>query len=678
MEAQKLMKYFLLTVISFCFLNEVVTAQTVTVYQIELPKVANPQAYNIILGSYGSVEVKEESQGIVKYYLGTFQTEREAQSVEKKINALGIMHTKIKAVDKSGNIASSSAPTTPRPVESKFTVPEKVVTSTNVTVPQTTVEQSQQELPSGSAPGSDRIEVIKPERSTSSNPSSPGYVRETPVEKTEEINSNPITEQTETVVKSDPVPANAVGAPIEVKEEVKEVVNDVPKKPKANRPNRPGIKRPKVGPKKANKKPAVVKNKTPEIEETTSEVEGTFPVYENPNMLPETGAYALLLPKVANPEVYLIVLRDLGHVVSDQLPDSRWYSYFGFFNSKEEANQFIPQIKGRGFSKAMYPIRTDILDTEVKFYLDKEEAINTANAKSTLSNPEIVNEDAVPKAFDVSGTIYRIELPNADNPEIYLSVFKDIGPSKSEVSPNNTGVYYIGAFNDKQTASTKLDEMLDRGLRSGKIVTFLNDVRQEPYESFQVENQKDLNTIIEEKKAAAEYEAAPEIPMMPTDDSGRYQIRLAQVDNPEVYASVFKDVGIIRSGNFDDGVAYFFMGNYLALKDAEYVQKQIYERGLTSVEIVDVTSISNVNPNAKVIDVSYKLLLPGISNPKVYEVVFKPIGEMTTEYQDGAAIYYLGPFNSKEEAYKAQQKVREAGLQTDTKIIEFQDGRPVE
>jgi len=358
-----------------------------------------------------------------------------------------------------------------------------------------------------------------------------------------------------------------------------------------------------------------------------------------------------------------------------QLSDGRWYYYFGFFKSKEHANSYIPKIKERGFTKEMYPVKMAVIETEAKYYLNKDEATATASANYTLdtrSNNK-ASEISTP-AVDISGTVYRVELPKADNPEIYLSVFGDIGESKSEISPNGSGIYYIGAFTNKAEAKSKLAEMKQRGLRDGNVITFVNDKRQDAYAAYQLEEKEDINTILEKKKAEAKIVAQPEQPIMPTDPNGRYQIRMAEVENPEVFANVFIDVGEIKTGIYNDGVPFYYMGNYFAKQDAEHVKNQIVERGLTKLSIVDIKSISNDNPNAKIEEPSiWKVRLPGINNPKVYEVVFKDLGTMTNANGD----YFLGDYNSKEEAYKIQQKVREAGLQTTTELVEFKNGVPV-
>jgi len=651
-------------------LNVVLLAQSTgnTNYQINLPKVANPAAYNIILKGIGNVTV-DEVKGEAKYHIGVFNTLEEAERAEKKINSLGIMRTQILEMNNVTDVVKTNTP--PAISNSEIVKTTTSPANSNNGVIKTTInpnnKSANNELPLGVAPSNNSKNVGTSKSNL--NPSSPSYKRETeaqrpivnipkPEIKKENINKEPLFEKgkAEPYIVVDPNTLEPVKKP-----ETK-VINENPtviEKPIVNEIAKP-----------------IVKNTTPNTPAPASNADNTYPVYVAPDRLPETGPFALLLPKVSNPEVYGIVLQDLGTMKSGQLADGRWYYYFGFFKSKEHAKSYISKIKDRGFTKDMFPVKMDIIDTEAKYYLGLQEAAETASSKSNLNTNTPNRPTKVEKApVNIAGTVYRVELPKADNPEIYLSVFGDIGETKSEIAPNGTGIYYIGAFTSKQEANNNLTAMKDRGLRDGNVITFINDKRQEPFAEYQLKEKEDINTILERKKAEAKIAAAPANPIMPTDPNGRYQIRMAEVENPEVFNNVFVDIGEIKSGAYNDGAPYFYMGNYFARKDAEHVKKQIIERGLTKLSIVDVKSISNDNPNAKIEEPSiWKVKLPGISNPKVYEVVFKDLGIMTNINRE----YYLGDYNTKEEAYKIQQKVREAGLQTITELIEFKHGAPVE
>lgn len=636
-------------------LNQVVFAQDVsnTNYQISLPKVANPAAYNIILKGIGTVSV-DEKKGEVKYYLGVFNTLSEAETAEKKVNSLGIMRTQILELNNVPDVASAIE-------KEKFL--NKEIARTNINPNN---KSSNSDLQSGVAPSNNSNIAI--ESKTSSNPSSPSYKRETEAQK-------PIVIKQKTEVKKEKEPLFEKGKP-----EPFVVVDPATMDPVKK--NEPKVKKQKPikfdRPKKVlvESKPIPVEKPIADNPEPAIDSDVSYPVYVAPDRLPETGPFALLLPKVSNPEVYGIVLQDMGIMKSGQLKDGRWYYYFGFFESKEHAKSYIPKIKERGFTKEMFPVKMAIIDTEAKYYLGKQEAAETASSKSTINTNTPNKPTKVDKApLDIAGTIYRVELPKADNPEIYLSVFGDIGESKSEIAPNGLGIYYLGTFSSKAEAKESLTAMKQRGLRDGSVITFINDKRQEPYAEYQIKEKEDINTILERKKAEAEIASAPKNPMMPTDPNGRYQIRMAEVENPEVFTTVFIDIGEIKTGAYNDGAPFFYMGNYFAKADAEHVKKQIIERGLTKLSIVDIKSISNDNPNAKIEEPSiWKVRLPGINNPKVYEVVFKDLGTMTSRNGE----YYLGDYNNKEEAYKIQQKVKEAGLQTTTELVEFKNGIPVQ
>lgn len=396
----------------------------------------------------------------------------------------------------------------------------------------------------------------------------------------------------------------------------------------------------------------------------------------------ETGEYILILPKVANPEVYQFMLKDLGTVDYKKLPNEQWYCYLGFFKNETNAKAIIPKIKERGFNS---PVKITSIGNAEKIALSMYKNLPPVTTKKSKPNKNS-NLEKIDKSL-----FYRIELPPVSNPEIYFKAFGDIGPSHSEISPNGRGVYYIGEFQTVDIAEAKAFELEQRGLSNGIIVKFQNDKRIDTYS--EIYTKKEDEEAIENVK---EKEAPKDVPVK-THPKGNFQIRLKQVENPDVLKSVFEDVGKLKVGYLVDDSEYYFMGNYLFQKDAEKVIEQLKERGLTKFDLLNIMASeypdeinqqkrstviventnkakSNLNKKSKEENIQpgkanvFKIKIAIADNPIFYENILKHYGEITSNNNNE---YFVGNYPTKEVAEMVVEQLKEIGIETPLEVIPF-------
>jgi len=419
----------------------------------------------------------------------------------------------------------------------------------------------------------------------------------------------------------------------------------------------------------------------------------------------KAGEYILILPKVANPEVYQFVLKDLGTVEYKKLPNDQWYYYVGFFNNQEAAKAILPKIKERGFKS---PAKITNVNNAEKIALTMYKNLPPIETKKSTSNKKN-NPEKIDKSL-----FYRIELPPVSNPEIYLKAFEDIGANHSEISPNGKGVYYIGEFQTVEIAKAKVVELKQRGLNNGVIVKFKNDERIDAY--------AEIYTKVKEEAIAENVKEKEEekVILVKTHPKGNFQIRLKQVENPDVLKWVFEDVGKLKVGYLEDDTEYYFMGNYLFQKDAEKVIEQLKIRGLTKFDLLNIMAsgynnegkqekndIVNVeSKNDAKSDLSkdtlqknipvniensskakadlnknteeanqilgekniFKVKLAISNNPKFYENILKHYGEITSNNNNE---YFIGDYPTKEVAEMVIEQLREIGIETPLEVVPF-------
>lgn len=449
--------------------------------------------------------------------------------------------------------------------------------------------------------------------------------------------------------------------------------------------------------------------------------------------LPEAGTYVILLPKVSNPEVYKIVLNDLGHVKILNYKDKANFYYFGFFDAVETAEAFVPKLNERGFNQTMRVVAVKNLDKQIQsiYELDTEEKAKVE--KSVKKEKPITPATA---KVDLSGEYFRIELPSVSNPEIFFKAFEDVGNTHSVIAPNGEAVYYIGVFENTDSAIEQLEALKPRGLTKGSIIRFEGEQRINPYRKDQLEQSIIVDADI------TKVEAEIKEPLMKTHPKGRFQVKMGLVDNPEVFKEVFGDIGKIKVGYLEDESEYFYLGNYYMQEDAEFVAKQLKQRGLTNLALVDIKSndgnsnllidlsdntgktdapeivdesnvvendsgkrdqeISVPEPekvpvveqpvivegeekfgNTSVVEqpvntleksgkvLVYKILLGALENPKLYENILKDFGTVSNKVENEETVYYLGDFNTPAVAKLIIEQIRKLGIESTLKIIEF-------
>jgi len=651
-------------------------------FKIRLPKVANIESYKILFSKYG-VFSEFEIEGNTQQFVGDYNNIQRTKAINQKIKKQGIEPTLITFF-----------------MQPSIEINEVAISQEAITG----------ELTNKSLSFSRRVmdDFSEEEEETAT------------IEQTINIQANE--EPIEDNLKAETKKAKAENVPQEVEKVVNK--NRIEKPDKAlSKPfiNRPGVKN-KLEETKANIETASDKNEPSDSSEKNTQVENTQ--IENTRntqvedvqvlneslstKLPEMGEYVLLLPIVNNPQVYQIVLKDLGHVKYGELVDGSLYFYFGFFDTVESAKAFIPKLNERGFVKAMPILQIEKVEQEAQLIYNKANEPLEIESTKKEKKPE-------PKKVNTAGEYFRIELPKVSNPEIFFKAFEDIGNTHSEIAPNGDAVYYIGAFDSPEKALKQLEDLKPRGLSNGSIIRFSGDKRINPYRKDQIETKEDLSqppeeTFIEKKE-----------PLIKTNPKGKYIIRLGQVDNPEVFKEVFGDIGKIKVGYLEDETEYFYLGKYYVKEDAEFVMKQLKERGLTKMELVnsqpeakpvltqkltdkvsnppikpEKTEIPVVNsPNRDTLvnvpevetnkveqaDIStpatqtgqmqYKILLGSLDNPKLYRNILKDFGSITQAVQEGSTLYYLGNFSTLKVAQLVIEEIRVLGIETPLKVVEF-------
>jgi len=638
-------------------------------FKIRLPKVANIESYKILFSNYG-VFSEFDIEGNAQQFLGDYNNIQRTKAINHKIKKQGIEPTLI-TYFMQPSIEISMA-----------TVSQEAITG---------------ELTNKSLSFSRKVLDSYEDREKESD------IKDQKVQ-TPQIDE-PV-EENLTVKTKTPNAENVL-------EDEKSVNQNLTKKPVkvTSKPfiNRPGVKnKPKVADKNIE---TTQENdiKSDTIARATNAQEVSFLDETLSKKLPETGEYVLLLPLVNNPQVYQIVLKDLGHVKYGELADGSLYFYFGFFDTEEAAKSFKPKLNERGFAKAMPIVKIDKVKQEAQSIYDKDK---------TLLENELTDKKKVPasKEVDTAGEYFRIELPKVNNPEIFFKAFEDIGNTHSEIAPNGEAVYYIGAFDNPEAALNQLEDLKPRGLSNGSIIRFSADQRINPYRKDQIEPKEALTKLPEEDLPEKNE------PLIKTNPKGKYLIKLGQVDNPEVFKEVFGDIGKIKVDYLEDETEYFYLGKYYVKEDAEFVVKQLKERGLTIMELVnaqpgdepvltqklaDKTSNSprqaeeqenrtvekpkndiivnstevkpdktvqtnNPNPGDQPVQMQYKILLGSLENPKLYTNILKDFGSITQAVKEGSTLYYLGNFSTLSVAKLVIKEIRALGIETPLKVVEFE------
>jgi len=368
------------------------------------------------------------------------------------------------------------------------------------------------------------------------------------------------------------------------------------------------------------------------------------------------GQFVLILPKVTNPEVYQYVLKDLGTVDHKKLPNEQWYYFLGFFDNEAKAKTFIPKIKERGFAK---PPKIANLKNAEKVALTMYKNLPPITKKKSEPKKKNTSSKNVDKTL-----FYRIELPRVSNPEIYFKAFGDIGPGHSEIAPNGKGIYYIGEFETASAATTKMAKLKERGLNNGTVVKFENDKRLDPYSEIYLtipKEEKNENVKkVEVKKRVS------------TNPKGSFQIRMKLVENPDVLKAVFKDVGKLKIGYYDDDSEYYYMGNYLFQEEAKKVIGQLKERGLTQFKLLNVMASGNTPaiPKTKSRNV-YKIKLGTLTNAE--QSLIRPYGTVTNTKIENEEVYYLGDYPTKKVANIIANVLKEVGFKKSMNVEFFSE-----
>jgi len=296
-----------------------------------------------------------------------------------------------------------------------------------------------------------------------------------------------------------------------------------------------------------------------------------------------------------------------------------------------------------------------------------------------------------------------------------------VGNAHSEIAPNGEAIYYIGAFDTPEAAIKRLKDLKPRGLANGSIIRFSGKHRINPFRKDQLDVKKDvskqLEELVPEKKE----------PLIKTNPKGSYQIILGQVDNPEVFKEVFGDIGKIKVDYLEDETEFFYLGNYYVKEDAEFVVKQLKERGLTKMELINTQpekkpavvqpvadqvvepveaikkeesptvnkpivnktntkAVADVNPVPDKLkkDISlvqpnttsnaitrFRILLGQLENPKFYQNILKDFGTITSVQKVDATLYYLESFSTMRVAQLVIEEIRALGIETSLEVERF-------
>jgi len=634
-------------------------------FKIRLPKVANIESYKILFSNYG-VFTELEIEGEIQQFVGDYNNIQRTKVINQKIKKQGIEPTLItffkQPVLEVAEVAVSQQAITGELTDKSLSFSRKIL-----------------QLPS---------EVNQPAEETA--------------EKKMNRTAKKVADQKELKITNKPTP------------------NDtrLSKTEKNAFPSRPGIK---------NKSPEA--NQTTQI--TTSEIKETdslnvsseaadLPFLDDnlPEKLPDNGNFVLLLPLVDNPQVYQIVLNDLGYVQNVELLDGSLWYFFGFFDSEEKATAYIPQLNDRGFVKDMPIVQFETIQQKAQILYDAEKNIAEATKIDQVEKEQSVKPQ--PAKIDNTGDFFRIELPKVSNPEIFFKAFEDVGNAHSEIAPNGEAIYYIGAFESPEVAIDRLKDLEPRGLINGSIIRFSGKQRINPYRKDQIDQKKDINQQLKELMPAKKE------PLIKTNSKGTYQIILGQVDNPEVFKDVFGDIGKIKVDYLDDETEFFYLGNYYVKEDAEFVVKQLKERGLTQMELIDTepentanivqpvadktktpdeiekiedaskennpsSNTTSTNPvdkspvkaqsetndsldksnNASNTITRYRILLGRLENPKFYQNILKEFGSITSTQEKQGKLYYLESFSTERVAQLVIEEIKALGIETPLEVETF-------
>jgi len=654
-------------------------------FKIRLPKVANIESYEILFSNYG-VFNEIEIEGEIQQFVGDYNNIQRTKAINQKLKKQGIEPTLItffiQPVLEIKEEAISQQAITGELSNKSLSFSRKVV-KTNTKGEETDVNMEDQQ---GNQKVTENISTKKSSKNAEENK----------LNQIDQKKENTIEE----IVQQAQVEMEPVDSTITL-------------------PARPGVK---------NKSPEDGFDKLREIVKDTDSLTNlskagtnTFsniePDVENnlPQKLPESGEYVLLLPLVNNPQVYQIVLKDLGYVQQVELADGSLWHYFGFFDSKESATLFIPKLSERGFVKKMPVVPFKAVQQEAQLLYDETKI----PIETKLNNIE-KEKSPIPASINFSGEYFRIELPKVNNPEIFFKVFEDVGNTYSEIAPNGDAIYYIGAFETTDAAIKQLENLKPRGLSNGSIIRFSGEKRINPYRKEQLDIKKENTQQLEE------FTAKKQEPLIKTNPKGLYQIQLGQVDNPEVFQEVFGDIGKIKVGYLEDETEFFYLGNYYLKEDAEFVFKQLKERGLTQMELVNIQAknkpntiqpvadqiqtssniikeketakvdepltdkavsplIENPVANKKKVDQTskdllntskeikrYRIFLGQLDNPKFYQNILKEFGTVKSVTKDAAAVYYLESFSTTKVAQLVVEEIKSLGIETPLKIEAFQ------
>ncbi len=641
-------------------------------FKIRLPKVANIESYKILFRNYG-VFSELEIEGETQQFVGDYNNIQRTKTIDQKIKKQGIEPTLITFFRQPA-------------IEIKEVAVSQQAITGELSNKSLAFSRKVMELP----PNEYEIEVFEDALIEEKDDQA---LREE--EKKETVdNTNEAIQTTEATKTDTDIEESTV---------------------KASYPDRPGVKNKPI--EESNPETETINTKDNLAKMVDEKVEPFIP--DNlPEKLPESGNYVLLLPLVDNPQVYQIVLRDLGHVRSVELTDGSLWYYFGFFDSAESASKFIPQLNERGFKKDMPVVQFEAVKQEAQLlYNDAQVPVETEVNQIEKEKP------ASSKTINLKGDYFRIELPKVSNPEIFFKAFEDVGNTYSEIAPNGEAIYYIGAYETTEAALEQLERLKPRGLSNASIIRFSGDHRINPYRNDQLKPKEDiskqLKNLFPEKKE----------PLIKTNPKGKYQIRLGQVDNPEVFKEVFGDIGKIKVGYFEDESEFFYLGNYYVKEDAEFVVKQLKERGLTQIKLINIQAdtkltegdavkvisikekpkitqpiadkvelsekmeaaivpkisepikeepLVNRAETANIVDQStkeitrYRILLGALDNPKIYQNILKEFGTITQEAKaDATTLYYLESYHTLRVAQLVIEEIRALGIETPMEVVVF-------
>jgi len=619
-------------------------------FKIKIPKVEDLAVYEDLFNTYGKLSiVKIKSRP--RRFLGDFKNISRAKYVNGTLNKAGITNTKITLFE------VWVPPIIPK--KEKEVSPQKkneVVSQTAIISEQSIKSKKKQQNTSKT----DALNPASPNFNKKKNKTNPfpSRPKNSAANNEAQIDKSNVKKGVTNQTSKTKTPAKKVETekPVNTKATAEKIATNKPantKAPVKKVETEKSVNTKATAEKTATNKPTNTKIPTEKVKTNkTANVKAPIKKAEINNATGKesnSDQFILILPKVTNPVIYQYVLKDLGTVDAKKLPNEQWYYYVGFFKDVETAKTIIPKIKERGFTTtAKVSSIKNAEKTALTMYKDLPPAFTKKPAKS--------------KKIDKS-LYYKIELPPVSNPEIYFKAFEDIGLGFSEITPNGKAIYYMGEFQTADMARTKVAELKERGLSNGTIVKFKNDTRLDAYsEIYTKKAGKEPTENIDEVEVKKEV-------MIKTHADGSFQIRLKQVENPDVLKSVFEDVGKLKVGYLKDDTEYYFIGNYLFQKDAEKVIAQLKERGLTKLDLLNIMAADDTPEVLKEKISGYKIKLGALKDEHLN--LFESYGTISSIKKEKTTDFYLGNYPTQKVANLILQELKRLELEISYEIKFF-------